>query len=204
MKNTTHAVRAAALLAAGALALTACSSSTGSSSSSSSSDMSSSSGSAAAGGGLKIGSLLPLTGSLAFLGPPEVAGVNLAIKEINDAGGVLGSPVEHISADSSDADHADVAPQSWTDLQSKGVSAVVGAASSSVTKLVVDDITNAKTVHDLPGQHRDLAVRLQQVLLPHRAAGHRPGLGAGQPHRVRRDQEARHPGVQRGVRHLAA
>ena len=146
MKNTTHAVRAAALLAAGALALTACSSAAGSTSSSSSGDMSSSSGSAAAGGGLKIGSLLPLTGSLAFLGPPEVAGVNLAVKEINDAGGVLGSPVEHISADSSDADHADVAPQSWTDLQSKGVSAVVGAASSSVTKLVVDDITNAKTI----------------------------------------------------------
>jgi hypothetical protein len=45
---------------------------------------------------LKIGSLLPTTGSLAFLGPPEIAGVNLGIKEINDAGGVLGKPVEVI------------------------------------------------------------------------------------------------------------
>ncbi len=35
---------------------------------------------------------LPLPASLAFLGPPEVAGVDLAIKEINDAGGVLGTP----------------------------------------------------------------------------------------------------------------
>src|SRR6185436_10658672 len=43
---------------------------------------------------LKIGSLLPTTGSLAFLGPPEIAGVNLGIKEVNDAGGVLGKPVE--------------------------------------------------------------------------------------------------------------
>jgi branched-chain amino acid transport system substrate-binding protein len=42
---------------------------------------------------LKIGSLLPTTGSLAFLGPPEIAGVNLGIKEVNDAGGVLGKPV---------------------------------------------------------------------------------------------------------------
>lgn len=98
------------------------------------------------GDGLVIGSLLPETGSLAFLGPPEIAGVDLAIAEINEAGGVLGQPVVHVSADSSDADHADVAPQSWADLQSQGVSAVVGAASSSVTKLVVDDITNSETV----------------------------------------------------------
>ncbi len=142
MKKTTHAVRAAALLGAAALALTACGGGGGSEGTSSSN--------AAGGGGstdaLKIGSLLPQTGSLAFLGPPEIAGVNLAVKEINDAGGVLGNDVEHIAADSSDADHADVAPQSWSDLQSQGVSAVVGAASSSVTKLVVDDITNSKTV----------------------------------------------------------
>lgn len=101
---------------------------------------------AAVADGLVIGSLLPETGSLAFLGPPEIAGVDLAVQEINDAGGVLGSDVVHVSADSSDADHADVAPQSWSDLQSQGVSAVIGAASSSVTKLVVDDITNAETV----------------------------------------------------------
>ncbi|MCV2394719.1 ABC transporter substrate-binding protein [Actinotalea sp. M2MS4P-6] len=140
--KTTTTVRAAALLGAAALALTACSSSGGSDGESSSSDSS--------GGGtaspLVIGSLLPQTGSLAFLGPPEIAGVDLAIQEINDAGGVLGSEVTHEAADSSDADHADVAPQSWSDLQSKGVSAVIGAASSSVTKLVVDDITNAKVV----------------------------------------------------------
>ena len=40
---------------------------------------------------LKFGTLLPLTGTLAFLGPPEVAGVQLAINEINEAGGVLGA-----------------------------------------------------------------------------------------------------------------
>ena len=31
-------------------------------------------------GPLKIGSLLPETGSLAFLGPPEFAGVDLAVE----------------------------------------------------------------------------------------------------------------------------
>ena len=42
---------------------------------------------------LTIGTLLPQTGSLAFLGPPEFAGFDLAIKDINDAGGVLGKHV---------------------------------------------------------------------------------------------------------------
>ena len=42
---------------------------------------------------LTFGTLLPQTGSLAFLGPPEFAGFNLAINEINDAGGVLGKDV---------------------------------------------------------------------------------------------------------------
>ena len=34
---------------------------------------------------LKIGSVLPQTGSLAFLGPPEEAGVQLAVNEVNEA-----------------------------------------------------------------------------------------------------------------------
>src|SRR5215218_7629446 len=45
-------------------------------------------------GVLHVGTFLPQTGDLAYLGPPEFAGVDLAIKEINDAGGVLGKPVE--------------------------------------------------------------------------------------------------------------
>ena len=46
--------------------------------------------------------MLPITGSLAFLGPPEVAGVKLGVKEVNEAGGVLGKPVELIEGDSGD------------------------------------------------------------------------------------------------------
>ncbi|MBW3612337.1 MAG: ABC transporter substrate-binding protein, partial [Chloroflexi bacterium] len=53
-------------------------------------------------GTLKIGTLLPETGSLAFLGPPEFAGVDLAVQEINEAGGVLGEPIEVIHGDSGD------------------------------------------------------------------------------------------------------
>src|SRR4029079_8139 len=54
---------------------------------------------------VNTGTLRPKTGSLAFLGPPEFAGVNLAIKEINDAGGVLGKPVSMIEGDSGDTEN---------------------------------------------------------------------------------------------------
>ncbi len=51
---------------------------------------------------LNIGTLLPVTGNLAFLGPPEVAGAKLAVKDINEAGGVLGQDVELVEGDSGD------------------------------------------------------------------------------------------------------
>jgi branched-chain amino acid transport system substrate-binding protein len=98
---------------------------------------------------LKIGSLLPTTGSLAFLGPPEIAGVNLGIKEVNDAGGVLGKPVEVIHRDSGDT-KTDIATQSTTALLGQGVSAIVGAASSGVSKTVINQITGAGVIQFSP------------------------------------------------------
>ncbi len=98
---------------------------------------------------LKIGSLLPTTGSLAFLGPPEIAGVNLGIKEVNDAGGVLGKPVEVIHRDSGDT-KTDIATQSTTALLGSGVSAIVGAASSGVSKTVINQITGAGVIQFSP------------------------------------------------------
>ncbi len=149
MVRSHHAIKAAAVAGAVALVLTACGNDSGSSD-----DETPAAGATTAPGSggdsdgpLIIGTLLPQTGSLAYLGPPEIAGVDLAVAEINENGGINGQDVVVKHADSSDADHADVAPQSWTDLQSQGVQAVIGAASSSVTQLVVDDITkNAKVV----------------------------------------------------------
>lgn len=137
-------LRAFAVAGALALALTACSSDSGSS------EEPSETSAAGSTDALAIGTLLPQTGSLAFLGPPEIAGVNLAVEEINEAGGVLGNDVTVEHADSSDADHAEVATQSVTDLLGKGVQVIIGAASSSVTRNVVDDITNAEVVQISP------------------------------------------------------
>lgn len=93
-------------------------------------------------GVLTFGALLPQTGSLSFLGPPEFAGFNLAIKEINEAGGVLGKDVVGIEGDSGDTS-TDQANQTTDRLLSENVDVIIGAASSSVTLSVIDKITAA-------------------------------------------------------------
>ncbi|WP_341394013.1 ABC transporter substrate-binding protein [Arthrobacter sp. G119Y2] len=98
---------------------------------------------------LKVGTLLPTTGELAFLGPPEIAGTNLAVQDINAAGGVLGQPVEIVHRDSGDTT-TDIATQSVTDLLSQDVSAIVGAASSGVSKTVIGQITGAGVIQFSP------------------------------------------------------
>jgi hypothetical protein len=93
-------------------------------------------------GVLKIGTLLPLTGTLAYLGPPEVAGVQLAVNEINEAGGVLGAPIELVTGDSGDTS-TNIATQTVAGHQRDGVNAIIGAASSDVSKTVIDSVTQA-------------------------------------------------------------
>jgi branched-chain amino acid transport system substrate-binding protein len=98
---------------------------------------------------LKLGTLLPTTGTLAYLGPPEIAAANLAVKDINAAGGVLGKDVSVVHRDSGDTT-TDIATQSVTNLLGQGVSAVIGAASSSVSMNVIDQITKAGVVQISP------------------------------------------------------
>ncbi len=96
---------------------------------------------------LKIGTILPQSGTLAFLGPPEEAGVALAVKEINEAN--LGITVEVEYRDSGDTT-TDIATVSATDLLSLGVTAIVGAASSGVSKTIIDQITGAGVIQFSP------------------------------------------------------
>lgn len=105
-----------------------------------------SSGSTTTGGkdlSLKIGSILPQTGTLAVLGPPEIAGVDLAVKDINAANAGLKISVTH--KDSGDTS-TDIATQSATALLASGVSVIVGAASSGVSKTIIDQITTANVI----------------------------------------------------------
>jgi branched-chain amino acid transport system substrate-binding protein len=96
---------------------------------------------------LKIGTILPQTGTLAVLGPPEFAGVDLAIKEINEANAGIEVSVEH--KDSGDTT-TDLATQSATSLIADGVSVIIGAASSGVSKTFIDQVTGAGIVQISP------------------------------------------------------
>lgn len=100
-------------------------------------------------GTLTLGTLLPETGSLAFLGPPEFAGVDLAVQDINEAGGVLGEDVEVIDGDSGDTT-TDIANQTVDRLLSQDADAIIGAASSGVSLTVIDKITGAGVVQFSP------------------------------------------------------
>ena len=86
---------------------------------------------------LKLGSALPLTGNLAFLGPPEEAGVYLAVDEINAAG--KGITIEFTPGDSGDTDNKAYDTE-IPRLLNAGVQAIVGAASSGTSLQFIDRV----------------------------------------------------------------
>ena len=84
---------------------------------------------------IKIGGLFPLTGPLAPYGKEIVKGAQLAVDQINAAGGVLGRPLKLVVRDTATA--PDVGRDAAAKMiQIDGVVAVVGALSSGVTMAV--------------------------------------------------------------------
>jgi len=92
--------------------------------------------------------MLPQTGNLAFLGPPEFAGVDLAVQEIEAAGGPL-TMANNLPGDSGDTT-TDIASQTADSHIGAGVTAIIGAASSGVSLTVIDKITGANVIHFSP------------------------------------------------------
>lgn len=144
MKRSSTTIRLAAVAAASALVLAACGGSS-SDSEGATGEKTDAAPAAKGDGTLTIGSLLPATGSLAFLGPPEFAGVDLAIKDINAAGGVNGKNVVGVKADSGDTDSG-IAPAETDKLLKAKADVIIGAASSGVSFTVIDKIMSAGTV----------------------------------------------------------
>lgn len=95
-------------------------------------------------GTFTIGRVLPETGFLDYLGGPMVAGVNLAIEDINAAGGVLGQDVELIEEDS--GTDPSVAVPNTNSALAEGADTIVGAAASGVTQQILDTL-NQNTVY---------------------------------------------------------
>jgi branched-chain amino acid transport system substrate-binding protein len=133
-RRNRKAATAVATLAAAALVLSGCAAT----------------GDGGAAGGeltLKIGTALPQTGNLAFLGPPEEAGVALAIKEINEAD--KGIQIEVEWGDSGDTDNKAYETE-IPRLLNAGVKAIIGAASSGVSLQFIDQVVGAGVIQFSP------------------------------------------------------
>ena len=81
--------------------------------------------------------MLRETGDLFFLGPAMFAGADLAVDEINQAGGVLGDDIDVVHGDSGDT-NTDLARDTVDRLLDDEVDAIVGPASSGVAFTVID------------------------------------------------------------------
>ena len=101
-------------------------------------------------GALDVGTLLPRTGDLAFLGAAPVAGVELAVADLDAAGGVLGAPVGLRHGDSAEGT-ADAAESSVAALLAGGADVVVGPLSSATAARVLPQVAAAGALLVSPG-----------------------------------------------------
>ncbi len=100
-------------------------------------------------GTLTIGGLLPETGDLSFLGPPEIAGAKLGVQEVNQNGGVLDQDVVYRPGDSGDA-APDIANPTVDEHLQNGADEILGAAASGVSLNVVDKVVGACVIEFSP------------------------------------------------------
>ncbi len=91
--------------------------------------------------GLVLGYLLPETGDLAFLGDGMINAVQMAVEDMNDAGGVLDEDVALVDAD--EGDEAATVQEGTERLLGSGVHGIIGAAASGQSLNVLDTIVGS-------------------------------------------------------------
>jgi ABC-type branched-subunit amino acid transport system substrate-binding protein len=102
-------------------------------------------------GALNLGAILPQSGRLAVLGPPMIQGGQMAIADINEAGGVLGQDATLSVKDDGGGTDDDLAATATDELiNNDKVDGILGAASSDTTKAVIDRVTSSGTVQCSP------------------------------------------------------
>lgn len=93
---------------------------------------------------LTFGALLPMTGTLGGYGVPQTVAIQLAMADINEAGGVLGKPLDLVTSDDgSDKTRAKAAAQPLLDA---GVPVVIGSIASGVTMAAAELLADAGVV----------------------------------------------------------
>lgn len=103
-----------------------------------------------AGDAIKILTCNPITGTLSFMGPPLEHSMDMAAREINEAGGILGRKIRLIRADTHSDEDAAIAEAKFFYEKHPGVVGIAGASLDSVSKRLLLDI--AKNIFDYGGR----------------------------------------------------
>ena len=99
-------------------------------------------------GPVKVGFVYTLSGSLADLGTYSLVGAQLAVKEVNDAGGINGRPMELVVRDSRFDPKAAVA--AMHELAGTGVNIIIGEGSSNMVIAVLPIIKDLNVIYLSP------------------------------------------------------
>ena len=95
--------------------------------------------------GATIGALIPLTGGLQSYGEASLNGMKLAVKEVNEAGGVLGGPIDLVVGDTQTKAQAAIdAAQKLVSVE--GACCILGALSSGNTIPVATSVTSRQSI----------------------------------------------------------
>jgi branched-chain amino acid transport system substrate-binding protein len=97
-------------------------------------------------GPIVVGSIMDATGPLNVLGKPNIDATNLAIKDINDQGGLLGRPLKLISYDSQSDNSKYTQYANKLTLEHK-VSVVMGGITSASREAIRPIVDRAKTLY---------------------------------------------------------
>jgi branched-chain amino acid transport system substrate-binding protein len=99
-------------------------------------------------GPLRIAVLFPFSGDLSDFGEPFLNAAQLAVDEINAAGGVNGQPIELVQGDSATSPQQAV-EEARRLIELEGVSAIVGPAGSGETLPVAESVTGPAGVLEI-------------------------------------------------------
>lgn len=94
-----------------------------------------------------IGTALPVTGNLAFLGPPEISATDYAASQVNEA--AKGININLIQGDSGDTDNKAYETE-IPRLLGEGATAIIGAASSGTSLQFIDQVIAANAIQFSP------------------------------------------------------
>jgi branched-chain amino acid transport system substrate-binding protein len=103
-------------------------------------------GDQAGGDTIKLGAVLPLTGANATIGEDQQRGIDLAVADINEQGGVLGKDIEVVVEDSAGTPEASIDAARKL-VETEGVPVVIGEYSSGNTLPMAQFLQREGIVH---------------------------------------------------------